>query len=94
MIPKTTTYKQYKEKRARDAAKEAERQKGQRTLTKKGMGVNGDSGNPREESMVILDADGAQDSPRPPMVIHSTRSILNEESGNEDNGDNDVEMEG
>ncbi|WEW57735.1 hypothetical protein PRK78_003202 [Emydomyces testavorans] len=95
VIPKTTTYKQFKEKKAREAAKEAGRSKGQRTLSRKGMGANGEPVTPREESMVNLDVNGSQSSPRPPMVIHSSRTrsaIINEESENEESADKDVDM--
>nr|KMM65827.1 hypothetical protein CPAG_02170 [Coccidioides posadasii RMSCC 3488] len=97
IIPKTTTYKQFKEKRAREAAKESERPKGQRTLHRKGLAANGESVMSREESMVNLDANGAQSSPRPPMVIHSSRTrsaLVNEEPADEEPVDKDVSMSG
>lgn len=43
MIPKTTTYKQFKEKKAKDAANQGAMEKGQRTL-------NGTSAPPAQEN--------------------------------------------
>lgn len=51
MIPKTTTYKQFKEKRARDAAKPGEMEKGQRTLNGVGPSTGHINGVRSEETV-------------------------------------------
>lgn len=79
VIPKTTTYRQFKEKREKESANEAKKSQGPRILTDIER-LNGTPDETREESMVNLDHEsaGAQDqSPRPPMVIHSSRSRSN-----------------
>ena len=79
VIPKTTTYRQFKEKRAKESAKEVRKSQGQRILTDIEK-LNGTPDEGREESMVNLDresADAQVQSPRPPMVIHSSRSRSN-----------------
>ncbi|KAJ5218619.1 uncharacterized protein N7498_000718 [Penicillium cinerascens] len=48
VIPKTTTYKQFKEKKAKDAAKSAEMEKGQRTLNGNGVPAGNTNGAPAE----------------------------------------------
>ncbi|KAI1910337.1 hypothetical protein LOZ12_004686 [Ophidiomyces ophidiicola] len=91
VIPKTTTYKQFKEKGAREAAEAASKPKGERTLN-----TGGESRAPREESMVNLDDTGAQSS-RAPMVIHSSRtrsSLLHEGPGQDEPVEKDAEMNG
>lgn len=44
VIPKTTTYKQFKEKKAREAAKPGEMEKGQRTLNGTGASTHDTNG--------------------------------------------------
>lgn len=44
VIPKTTTYKQFKEKKAREAAKPGEMEKGQRTLNGTGASTSNTNG--------------------------------------------------
>lgn len=51
MIPKTTTYKQFKEKKARDAAKPGEMEKGQRTLNGAGPSAGHINGARSEETV-------------------------------------------
>ncbi|KAK2806225.1 hypothetical protein FQN50_005950 [Emmonsiellopsis sp. PD_5] len=76
VIPKTTTYKQFKEKKAKEAANGTGISKGQRTLNGLAVRENGaTSRERREDSMLDLNAqeDAHLMSPRPPMVIHSSR---------------------
>lgn len=51
MIPKTTTYKQFKEKKAREAAKPGEMEKGQRTLNGAGVSAGTTNGAMGEEAL-------------------------------------------
>lgn len=74
MIPKTTTYKQFKEKRAKDRSKEAEYEKGQRTIQgtlpapeqANGQTEEPESG-PAEETPLK--------SPRAPVVMHASGAV-------------------
>lgn len=51
VIPKTTTYKQFKEKKAREAAKPSEMEKGQRTLNGAGAPAGNANGAMAEEGI-------------------------------------------
>lgn len=64
MIPKTTTYKQFKEKKAQDAAKHIEMEKGQRTLNGTGSAPNNTNGNSVESAL----PDVSPSVPRTPVV--------------------------
>ncbi|ODH24659.1 hypothetical protein ACO22_05306 [Paracoccidioides brasiliensis] len=106
VIPKTTTYRQFKEKRARETANGADVSKSQRTLNGTRARENGTSREGREDPMLHMNGQG--DSPvitsRPPMVIHSSRQrssgVADNESGyvrdrdgdGDGDGDGDVEM--
>ncbi|KAL1955512.1 hypothetical protein VTO42DRAFT_8466 [Malbranchea cinnamomea] len=95
VIPKTTTYRQFKEKRAKEAAHEPGISKSQRTLNRKGTLENGTHAK-GDESLV---EDGEQEatrtsSPRLPTVIHSSHEhspMADEMNDSQQNGD-DVEM--
>ncbi|KAJ5587561.1 uncharacterized protein N7459_003326 [Penicillium hispanicum] len=63
VIPKTTTYKQYKEKKAKEAAKQSEMEKGQRTLNGGGPGPGPTNGAMSEEP-----APQQEDSKQSPTV--------------------------
>ena len=94
VIPKTTTYKQFKEKRARETANEGDLPKGQRTLNGIGILENGTTHSKREEFAVdTSEQEGTNQagSPRLPMVIHSShaRSPMAEEPKP---SDEDVDM--
>lgn len=85
MIPKTTTYKQYKEKKAAKDAAQGGLEKGQRTLngtTPTGAATNGDS----QEGAVPQPEDSAQS----PTVARVPVSVLIADRTVE--RDNDVEM--
>jgi DNA-directed RNA polymerase I subunit RPA43 len=96
VIPKTTTYKQFKEKKSKEAATEAGAGKGQRLLNGRGMLRNGGDHAGREQSAL----DGRDESSQSasagiPMVIHSShaRSLMTEgviETTRQD--DDDVDM--
>ncbi|PGH05572.1 DNA-directed RNA polymerase I subunit RPA43 [Blastomyces parvus] len=78
VIPKTTTYKQFKEKRAKETANGAGVSKGQRTLNGTRVRANGtapSSRERREDSMLALNGEGNTHllTSRPPMVMHSSR---------------------
>ncbi|KAJ5432861.1 DNA polymerase epsilon subunit C [Penicillium daleae] len=64
VIPKTTTYKQFKEKKAQDAAKHIEMEKGQRTLNGTGSAPNNTNGNSVESAL----PDVSPSVPRTPVV--------------------------
>ncbi|QSS58703.1 H2A superfamily domain-containing protein [Histoplasma capsulatum] len=76
VIPKTTTYKQFKEKRAKETANGAGVSTNQRTLSSARMRANGTTSRERrEDSMLDLNGLGDTHIPtsRPPMVMHSSR---------------------
>jgi DNA-directed RNA polymerase I subunit RPA43 len=94
VIPKTTTYKQFKEKRAKEASREIEVEKGQRTLNGAIPHANGESAH-QEDTPAIEEK--ASKSPRTPVVMHATgavstlvvdRTVDNQRKGD----DGDVEM--
>lgn len=69
MIPKTTTYKQFKEKKAKDAAKSAEMEKGQRTLNGTGAPAGNTNGAPAESTPRAEEPTTSSPSvPRTPVV--------------------------
>lgn len=69
MIPKTTTYKQFKEKKAKDAAKSAEMEKGQRTLNGSGAPAGNTNGAPAETTPRAEEPTASSPSvPRTPVV--------------------------
>ncbi|KAE8154504.1 histone-fold-containing protein [Aspergillus avenaceus] len=72
VIPKTTTYKQFKEKRAKEANKESEVEKGQRTLNGAVPHTNGDAA-PQEELPTVEEKPSK--SPRTPVVMHATGAV-------------------
>ncbi|EFE40154.1 histone-like transcription factor, putative [Trichophyton verrucosum HKI 0517] len=100
VIPKTTTYGKFKEKRAKEKAKEDGQVANQRTLKEMQVRQNGTPEHSREESMVDVGEQNVNElSPRPPMVIHASRSrsrLVDEGSAqkrpSKDNDDDDVEM--
>ncbi|KAE8349622.1 histone-fold-containing protein [Aspergillus coremiiformis] len=72
VIPKTTTYKQFKEKRAKEASKEAEVEKGQRTLNGTVPHANGESQHQGDLKTV---EEKPSKSPRTPIVMHATGAV-------------------
>ncbi|KAJ5489157.1 DNA polymerase epsilon subunit C [Penicillium diatomitis] len=92
VIPKTTTYKKFKEKKAKDAAKRSEMEKGQRTLNGSGSGPGKSNG---ASSSVAPDQDEVTASPtsvpRTPIVPVSVL-IADEPAEPAGRGDADVEM--
>jgi len=103
VIPKTTTYKQFKEKRAREEAKQAAMEKGQRTLNGTRPAENGVGGMSGSHSILQTDDDSGHrqpTGPRPTVVIHASgsRSTLMvdrtvDNAGHERPAIEDVEME-
>ncbi|KAK1139174.1 hypothetical protein N8T08_001230 [Aspergillus melleus] len=98
VIPKTTTYKQFKEKRAKEATKEAEYEKGQRTINgalPAAEQTNGESEEPERVSEEKLSK-----SPRAPTVMHASGAVstlvvdrtVDAQNGTQDTEDGDVEM--
>ncbi|KAJ5140210.1 hypothetical protein N7448_003618 [Penicillium atrosanguineum] len=69
VIPKTTTYKQFKEKKAKDAAKSAEMEKGQRTLNGSDAPAGNTNGAPAESAPRVEEPTASSPSvPRTPVV--------------------------
>jgi DNA-directed RNA polymerase I subunit RPA43 len=69
VIPKTTTYKQFKEKKAKDAAKHTEMEKGQRTLNGAGSAPGNTNGASTESGLPHTEATTSSPSvPRTPVV--------------------------
>lgn len=69
VIPKTTTYKQFKEKKAKDAAKHTEMEKGQRTLNGNGSAPSNTNGASTESGLPHTEAAISSPSvPRTPVV--------------------------
>lgn len=101
VIPKTTTYKQFKEKKAKEAAKNAVVEKGQRTLNGTKPTENGVE-RPRDISILRTDSDDYHQSigsqPRITSQSPGSLSTLMVDRTVEDQGrgpsDRDVEMTG
>lgn len=72
VIPKTTTYKQFKEKRAREAAREAAMEKGQRTLNGHTAVENGTGRPSTGPSLLEITANGDGDLPDPISVTYAS----------------------
>ncbi|KKK16850.1 CBF/NF-Y family transcription factor [Aspergillus rambellii] len=95
VIPKTTTYKQFKEKRAKETAKEAEVEKGQRTLNGAAPASAGDAVSETEKR---IKAQAGEEkslpsrSSRPPTVTMLVDEVINPQPGDDDDDDDDVEM--
>lgn len=74
MIPKTTTYKQFKEKKAKEATKQSEMEKGQRTLNGTGAApanasANANGGTPDKTTATGDDSKASSPTvPRTPVV--------------------------
>ncbi|KAJ5689978.1 DNA polymerase epsilon subunit C [Penicillium macrosclerotiorum] len=69
VIPKTTTYKQFKEKKAKEAAKQIEMEKGQRTLNGTGAGPGNTNGATAESAPPQTEASASSPNlPRTPVV--------------------------
>lgn len=84
MIPKTTTYKQFKEKKAKEASKDAAFEKGQRTLNgtiPSMVKANGEGGHQKAEKPSI--------SPRVPSLTLMVDRTVEAQPGE---NDRDVEM--
>ncbi|KAI9042766.1 histone-fold domain-containing protein [Aspergillus affinis] len=93
VIPKTTTYKQFKEKRAEEATKEAEYEKGQRTINgalPAAEPTNGEA----EEPEHVPSEEKLSKSPRAPTVMHASGAVSTLVVDRTQNGtqDGDVEM--
>ncbi|KAL3476088.1 histone-fold-containing protein [Aspergillus californicus] len=82
VIPKTTTYKQFKEKRAKETSKEPGVEKGQRTLN----GALPPVTDVEEEAQNENDSSSLHRSPRPPTVMMMV------DGADEQENDDDVEM--
>jgi DNA-directed RNA polymerase I subunit RPA43 len=101
VIPKTTTYKQYKEKRAKEAAKYAVMEKGQRKLNG-GISANGTHrSTPGSQSVLQLSNRSHPSAGTQPTVVphspgsHSTVIVPRRaDTSGQVNEDADVEMTG
>lgn len=97
VIPKTTTYKQFKEKRAKEASKEAEIEKGQRTLNgavANKAPTNGETAHAEPEPSAV--GETPLKSPRAPVVMHASGAVSTlvvDRTVESQGGDGDVEME-
>jgi DNA-directed RNA polymerase I subunit RPA43 len=85
VIPKTTTYKQFKENKAKEAAGKSGgggvMEKGQRTLNGTGAPANNVNGNSAEDPMAVVMAPADEEprpapaTPRAPVVMHASGSV-------------------
>ncbi|KAJ5881006.1 DNA polymerase epsilon subunit C [Penicillium subrubescens] len=92
VIPKTTTYKQFKEKKAKDAAKHTEMEKGQRTLNGNGSAPSNTNGASTESGLPHTEAAISSPSvPRTPVVPVSAL-IADRTVDSSARNDPDVEM--
>ncbi|KAL2006310.1 hypothetical protein VTN00DRAFT_9964 [Thermoascus crustaceus] len=103
VIPKTTTYKQFKEKKAKEDAKQAAMEKGQRTLNGTKPAENGVGGTVKGHDILQKNDESGHKQPtgpRPTMVTHASgsrstlmvdRTVAN--PGHERPDSEDVEME-
>jgi len=98
VIPKTTTYKKFKEKRDKESANGAGVSNGQRTLNRRTVVENGTEADEREDTKLDLnghDDDAHSLSPRPPMVTHSLYShstLVVGDSRPQRSADEDIDM--
>ena len=85
VIPKTTTYKQFKEKRAKEAAREAATEKGQ-TANGNNAAENGTSRSPIGPSLLDVAANGNEGTLDQTAVTHASggRSTMTVDSTSED----------
>lgn len=97
VIPKTTTYRQYKEKRAREVAQDAPAtEKGQRTLDSAVKAQNGVARLPGGQTLLTANGGrtsgtGAVESPMPTVSMMIDPTTEPESAGS---GDVDIEMTG
>lgn len=93
VIPKTTTYKQFKEKKAKEAAKESGMEKGQRTLNGTGSAPQETNGGPAPEETTPQKEEQTQSPsvPRTPVVPVSAL-IADRTADTSASQDQDVEM--
>lgn len=68
MIPKTTTYKQFKEKKAKEAARQGGVEKGQRTLNGTDAATSKTNGTLRQDTIANEDAKPSPTAPRTPAA--------------------------
>ncbi|KAL4894746.1 histone-fold-containing protein [Aspergillus ambiguus] len=95
VIPKTTTYKQFKEKRAKEASREAEVEKGQRTLNGVVPPQGETNGEPAPETTRPSAEEKTSKSPRAPVVMHASGAVSTlvvDRTVESQGGDEDVEM--
>jgi DNA-directed RNA polymerase I subunit RPA43 len=86
VIPKTTTYKQFKEKRAKEAAREAAMEKGQTALNGNNAAENGTSRSPIGPSLLDVAANGNEGTLDQTAVTHASggRSTMTVDPTSED----------
>lgn len=95
VIPKTTTYRQFKEKRAREVAQDApEIEKGQSGTPDAAVGQNGVARLPRGQTTLLAASNGsrsniATDSPMPTVSM-----MIDPTTDTESGANGDVEMTG
>lgn len=89
MIPKTTTYKQFKEKKAKEAAKTPGVEKGQRTLNGNLPAGNKANGDSKKHDESAKEGDKPSIS-GPSITLMVDRTVDTQAGGN--GQENDVEM--
>lgn len=92
MIPKTTTYKQFKERKAKEAAKKGGVEKGQRTLNGTGTATKKMNGTLREDMIPQKEAKPASPAALLPSVPVSALIADRTVEPNAASNDPDVEM--
>lgn len=91
MIPKTTTYKQFKEKKAKDTAHQTAMEKGQRTLNGSGPAPGETNGGPGPEKSAPHEEEQKQ-SPNAPRVVPVSALIADRTVDSSAQHDPDIEM--
>ncbi|CAG8070329.1 unnamed protein product [Penicillium olsonii] len=94
VIPKTTTYKQFKEKKARDAADQVTMEKGQRTLNGAGAPPPPANGSSMEEATPKREESNTTSPSVPRPMVPVSALIADRTVEPVANHDHDVEMQG
>ena len=91
VIPKTTTYKQFKEKKAKEASKHNEMEKGQRTLNGTGSALSETNGT--SAGSTVPQGEAAMSSPSVPRTPVVPVSVLIADRSVDPSGRNDPDIE-
>jgi DNA-directed RNA polymerase I subunit RPA43 len=92
VIPKTTTYKQFKEKKAKDAANQGVMEKGQRTLNGTGAPSAAANGTPKGDATPQRDESKTTSPSVPRPMVPVSALIADRTVEPMVNPDHDVEM--